>query len=134
MARAWYYTLCKKNEDEVLHNLEEAALINEHRNISDLDWVDYFFVPAANMMVELENPEKALKWLEEAYELCNQHPDELPYIRKKMDLLCYEMEVYFCGCMYDKCKELIERIDLVNKEADEYGLFLEISEKILNKI
>ena len=133
MAQAWYYTLCEKNEAEVLHNLEEVALIDEHRNISDLDWIDYFFVPAANMMVELENPEKALKWLEEAYKLCNQHPDELPYIRKKMDLLCYEMEVYFCGCMYDKYRELLERVDLVNKEADEYGLFLEIPEEILNK-
>ena len=134
MAQAWYYTLCEKNEAEVLHNLEEAVLIDEHRNISDLDWIDYFFVPAANMMVELENPEKALKWLEEAYELCNQHSDELPYIRKKMDLLSYELEVYFCGCMYDKCRGLLERVGLVNKEADEYGLFLEIPGEILNKI
>ena len=51
-----------------------------------------------------------------------------------MDLLCYEMEVYFCGCMYDKYGELLERVDLVNKEADEYGLFLEIPKEILNKI
>ena len=72
--------------------------------------------------------------LEEAYNLCNKHLDELPYIRKKMDLLRYEMEVYFYECMYDKCRRLLERVDLVNKEADEYGLFLEIPEEILNKI
>ena len=35
--------------------------------------------------------------------------------------------------MYDKYRELLERVDLVNKEADEYGLFLEIPEEILNK-
>lgn len=126
MAWAWYYTLCEKNENAVLDNLKEAARVEKQRNISDLDMIDYFFVPAANMMLEAGNIDKAAAWLEEAYDLCELHREELPYIRKKMDILCHEMDTYYIAKKYEDCETVMKRYDSVKQKASKYGMFLEM--------
>lgn len=93
MVWAWYYTLCEPEDVLVFQHLAKAAEVNAHRNMSDLDKVDYFYIPAANMMCELENIEQTLHWLDEACAICDGHVDEVPYIRKKRDLLRYKSEV-----------------------------------------
>lgn len=90
---AWYYTLCEPEEKIVLQYLKQAAEINAARDISDLDEIDYYYIPAANMMCELGNVPKALELLEEACNVCDTHTDSIPYIRKKEDLLGYQSEV-----------------------------------------
>lgn len=95
MVWAWYYTLCEPNMKAVLMNLKEAAVINEARNMSELYEVDYFYIPAANMMCELSEIEYTLELLDEAYKMCDTHIDELPYIRKKLDLLEYQLQVCY---------------------------------------
>lgn len=93
MVWAWYYTLCEPEMKAVLRNLKEAAVINEARNISDLDGVDYYYIPAANMMWELGDIENTLGLLDEACKICDAHVDEIPYIRKKQDLWEYRQQV-----------------------------------------
>ena len=93
MALAWYYTLCKPEKRKVLLFLEQAVHINEGRNISELDNIDYFYIPAANMMCEFGDDERTLKLLDEAYNICEEHGDSIPYIRKKRDLLEYRNEI-----------------------------------------
>lgn len=90
---AWFYTLCEPNMDEVWDNLQEAARINGVRNISELDEIDYFYIPAANMMIELGDSNSSLGLLDEACRICNEHMEEIPYIRKKNDLLEYKRQV-----------------------------------------
>lgn len=93
MVWAWYYTLCDPEEDVVFQHLAKAADVNAYRYMSDLDKIDDFYIPAANMMCELENVEQALCWLNEACAICDAHEDEVPYIRKKQDLQRYTSEV-----------------------------------------
>ena len=134
LAWAWYYTLCEENKNAVLDNLKKASEANEKRNISDLDRIDYFFIPAANMMLELADIGKTVNWLEEAYNLCELHKGELPYIRKKLDLLSYEFDTYHCQGKYDNCKQVLGRVVAVNQEADEYNITLEVPKEILKAL
>lgn len=93
MVCAWYYTLCDENEDAVSACLCEAETINECRNISDLDKIDDFYIPAANMMCELALDDRADHYLSKACSLCENHSEEAPYICKKSDLLSYKKEI-----------------------------------------
>lgn len=97
MVWAWYYTLCEPEMEAALMNLKEAADINEARNMSELDRVDDFYIPAANMMCEFGEIERTLDLLDEAYKICDTHMDEIPYIRKKLDLLEYQKQVCYGG-------------------------------------
>ena len=93
MVCAWYYTLCEPNNNAVVHYLYKASDINEVRGMSELDYIDYYYIPAANMMVELGEIARSLEYLEEAIHICDNHMDIAPYTRKKGDLLGYKSQV-----------------------------------------
>lgn len=93
MAWAWYYTLCEPDEENISANLSLAKKINDHYGMSELDEVDYFYIPAANMMCEMNNCEQAIEFLSEGIKICERHNDMIPFIRKKEDLLSYLSEV-----------------------------------------
>lgn len=95
MAHAWFNTLCKKEEKSVLHYLYKSYENNRKRDMSQLDEIDDFYIPAANMMCELGNTERACGFLQKALKICDAHKEVIPYIRKKHDLQGYEQEVYF---------------------------------------
>lgn len=90
---AWYYTLCEENKKSIPYYLNKVLMINKKREIYDLDRIDYFYIPAANMMFEVGEKEKSLRWLEKACDLCDSHSEVQPYVRRKQDLLQYEDEV-----------------------------------------
>lgn len=90
---AWYYTLCEENKKYIMYYLNKMSAINKKWKLCDLDRIDYFYIPAANMMMEVGEKEKSLKWLEKACDLCESHSEVQPYIRRKQDLLRYEDEV-----------------------------------------
>lgn len=122
MVLAWYHTLCEPQETAVFMNLKEAAVIMDARNMSNLDAVDDFYIPAANMMCELGNTEVTLDFLDRAYDLCEKHTDAIPYIRKKLDLLQYQIEV----CREEEDREgerkYQRRMEEVSVEAKSYGI------------
>ena len=93
MIWAWYYTLCEVDVEAVCVNLKEALDINKTRNILELDEIDYFYIPGANMFLELGDDENSLYFLDEACRICDEHIDEIPYIRRKSDLQEYKLEV-----------------------------------------
>lgn len=106
---AWYYTLCEENEKVVLYHLNKTWIANKKRKICDLDLIDYFYIPAANMMVEMRNTKQSRLWLQEACEVCDSHGDAEPYIRKKEDLLEFETEV-------DEYEDIWNYIEPIEKE------------------
>lgn len=134
MVWAWYYTLCEPEMEAVLLNLREAAAVNEARNIPELDKVDYFYIPAANMMCELGEIEYTLDLLDEAYEICDMHMDEIPYIRKKLDLLEYQLQVCYEEGDVEGSRKFRNKIDEVNSEAKEYGICKVIPDDMRSKI
>lgn len=91
MILAWYYTLCEPKKERVLLYLEKSAKVNRLRDITELDEIDYYYIPAANMLCEFGDEEHALELLERACEICEAHVEEIPYIRKKRDLMEYRI-------------------------------------------
>ena len=134
MVWAWYYTLCEPDMKAVLMNLKEPAVINEARNISELDEVDYFYIPAANMMWEFDDIEYTLKLLDEAYKMCDAHIDELPYIRKKLDLLEHQLQVCYEDDDMEGSRKYLALIDEINQEANLYGICKTVPDDVRKEI
>ncbi len=93
MAWAWYYARYEEKENDVFEYLYQAYEINEHRFVTDLDWVDDYYIPAANMMFEIGDTEQSLQFLKTAYDICSTHEEVVPYVRKMQDLILYQQEV-----------------------------------------
>lgn len=134
MVCAWYYTLCEQNQEQMVSHLASAKEIDSHRKVSDLDRVDYYYIPAANMMSEIEEIAYSIRFLEEAYAICDSHRDSLPYMRKKLDLLYYQFEVFYYEQDIENSRRILHLIDEINSEAIEYGFTIEIPDEIRNEI
>lgn len=130
MAWAWYDTLCAPDKDAVLRDLDRAGDAFSKQAASELEWIDEFAIPAANMMCELADDARAFFWLEQAIGVCDAHADVVPYVRKKLDLLTYKLEI----CYYDGYEEEYDRvrlrIDAANREAAEYHIIKKIPDVI----
>lgn len=130
MAWGWYDTLCAPDKDAVLRDLTRAEDAFSHRAASELEWIDGLAIPAANMMCELADDERAFFWLEQAIGVCDAHADVVPYVRKKLDLLTYKLEI----CYYDGYEEeygrVRSRIEAANREAAEYHITKEIPQRL----
>lgn len=134
MVWAWYYTLCEPDMKAVLINLKEAAVINKARNISELDEIDYFYIPAANMMCELGDIGYTLELLDEAFEMCNMHIDEIPYIRKKLDILEYQLQVCYEENDMEGSRKYLALINEINQEAKVYDIYKIVPDDVRNEI
>lgn len=134
MVWAWYYTLCEPEIKAAYMNLKKAAAINEARNISELDQVDYFYIPAANMMCELGEIEYTMSLLDEAYKICDTHIDEIPYIRKKLDLLEYQLQICYGEGDMERSHNYLNMFDAVNQEAKEYDICKVIPDDVRSAI
>ncbi len=132
MAWAWYDTLCAPDKAAVLRDLARAGEAFSKRTASELEWIDELAIPAANMMCELADDARAFFWLEQAIRVCDAHADVVPYVRKKLDLLTFKLEI----CYYDGYEEEYERvrlrIDAANREAAEYHIIKEIPDTLSN--
>lgn len=134
MTWAWYYTLCEPNDELVLNNLENAQKINAEYGMSELDEIDYYYIPAANMMCELDKCKQALELLSESIAICDQHTDMLPFMRKKLDLLSYELDVYYGTRDMNGCKMILKLIDIANEQNSIIGINKEISVDLRKEI
>lgn len=125
LIKAWYYTLCEPNKEKILFHLKEEKEIDNHRKLSALDRVDYYYIPAANMMAEMGDCTKAICFLEEAYALCDMHKGSIAFIRKRSDLLQYQFEIFSEEEDMKSCCRKIDYIDALLEEAGEYGMSLD---------
>ena len=86
MAKAWYFTLCREKAEQVLYNLKKAGKCSIPDGRSDLDQIDYWIIPGANMLLELGKADQAGEWLVKGKTLCETYPEELPFMRKKDEI------------------------------------------------
>lgn len=93
LVQAWYYTLCEPDMELVVRYLNDVYRKFQFQYVSDLELIDHYYIPAANMMWEFMEQEETLALLEEAICICEEHEEEIPYERKKQDLLKYHLEV-----------------------------------------
>lgn len=134
MACAWYYTLSEPDYKRTIEFIQEAYEIAKNTTTTELDDIDYIIVPCANMLVECEKYDEAATWLKIGIKICNSHDGSLPYIRKKMDLFSYLLDVYYFDEDKDNCFITIEQIDKENEINKELGIVKEIPDELRNEI
>jgi len=134
MTWAWYYGLCEPNKEIVLQNLELSNQINEIDGMSELDNIDYYIIPAANIMCELDEPVLALNWLEKGIGICERNSELIPYIRKKIDLLSYQLEVWYNIGDMRECDRIIRLVDKENEKNIEIEVYSKIPDEVRKEV
>lgn len=134
MAWAWYYGLCEPDKELVLQNLELSNQINEMDGMSELDNIDYYIIPAANIMCELGELVLALDWLQKGIEICERNLELIPYVRKKADLLSYQLEVWYDIGDMKECDRIIRLVDKENEKNIEIGVYSKIPDEVRKEV
>ena len=86
------------------------------------------------MMCELGDIEYTLELLDAAYKMCDAHIDELPYIRKKLDLLEYQLQVCYEENDMEGSRKYLALIDENNQDAKEYGICKAVPDDVRKEI
>lgn len=91
MALAWYYTYVDQNPEKVDTCVKKAQKIIGQVYPTDLDQIDFLYLPYANMKLECRisddaQIDRAIQLLNAAIEICDCHPDMAIYQRKKKEL------------------------------------------------
>lgn len=134
MTCAWYYTLSEPDYKKTIEFIQEAYERAKNTTSTELDDIVYIIIPCANMMVEWEKHDDAATWLKIGIKICNSHEGSLPYIRKKMDLFSYLLDVYYFEVDKDNCFITIEQIDKENEINKGLGIVKEIPEELRKEI
>ena len=134
MSRAWYYTLVEPYYKGMMEFAQEAYKIGKDIFKTELDLIDKFVVPLANMLLEWKLYDESAKWLSMGVQTCEASGDIIPYIRKKMNLLSYMLDVYIEAENKPKCHELVAQIDVLNSQNAEFGIEIQIPEELRNAI
>ena len=113
---------------------QEAYKIGKETFKTGLDLIDKYIVPLANMLLEWKLYDESAKWLSMGVRACEEAADIIPYIRKKMDLLSYMLDVYIESENKEKCRELVAQIDAMNAQYKEYSIKIDISDEVRNAI
>lgn len=134
LVSAWYFTIFFGNYDAVMEFIQYAYEIAEEIYTSDLDIIDFIIVPCSNMLYQIDQLEKAEEWLKNGIDICERYNEMIPYIRKKIDLYSYLLDVYYVDDNIDKCKEIIAYIDYQNEINIDIGVHKIISHEVRDEI
>lgn len=131
MVNAWYFTLVSPDFGCMMNFIQETYNIAKIAINTELNLIDDVLIPCAIMMLEWKEYEEAAGWLYTAIHVCEDYVGIIPYIRKKMDLYSYLLDVYFEAEAYEQCKEIITLIEKENEMNSDIGLVKEINPFIL---
>lgn len=130
MSCAWYYTLSDPEEDAVEKFCEAAKKIAEKTCTTGLDYIDVILIPHANMLTEFGDFDRASQIVYEGIEKCSHSPEMAAYIRKKMDLYGYLLEIYYYAGDPNRSREIARLIEQENEQNELKGIRKEIPEEI----
>lgn len=134
VAKAWYHTMVYPDIELVNQRMTEAYDIAKGIVNTELNIIDDIFVTWANMMLVLQQYEKSLEYLNQAVQICEKYPEVIPYIRKKLDLYTYMIDVYFEMEELEKCRELVLQINKENEVNKELGIVKEIPAELMEAL
>lgn len=134
MVCAWYFTIVEPSLEATLSFMEKAKAISDKTAPTDLDEIDNMTIPCADMLCNWEEYSLATNLLLEAIQICEKNPSVVPYMRKKLDLYGYLLDVCFEWNKLDLCKELISEIQKHNERYKPYGIQKEISPELIDLI
>ena len=125
---AWYYTYVEPNGTKLSEYISQAYDVETKICENDLDIIDNLFVPVANILLESRKENDSAEWLNLGIKLCDENDELLPFVRKKMELYTYLLDIYRLAENEEKYLETIDVIKEVNEQYEEFGIFIEISE------
>ena len=134
MITAWYYTLIKPDSDKMFYFANKAKDIAFKVFPTDVEIIDIIYIPTANCLFFLNCLKNAGELLEYAIDICRNHPDELRYIDKLIDLKIFQLDVFIELQDSEKCRKLSEEIDRMNDTYRDQGIFREISPETKEKL
>lgn len=123
---AWYYAYVDPNYETVSDCLRRAYEAESAICENDLDFIDNVFVPSANVLFECGQETEAEKWLLLGIRLCEENDEIIPFIRKKMELYTYLLDVYRLTGNEAKYSEMTETIKYANEKYRDIGLMTEL--------
>ncbi len=117
LTRAWYYVYVELNEDMLLRYIKQTYDIDAKIIDNDLDMIDSFYVPVANILLESEQEKEAAKCLLQGISLCDKNEEIIPFIRKKIELYTYLLDIYR---YIDDEKNYLEVVEIVKELNEQY--------------
>lgn len=112
---AWYYTCIEWNQEMVVYYIQQAYEIESKLYDNDLDFIDNIVITSANMLFECDDEQEAEDWLYFGIRLCEENEEIIPFVRKKMELYTYLLDIY----SYTENTEKIEEIERILKDFQE---------------
>lgn len=126
MVCAWYFTIVAPSLEATLSFMEKAKAISDMTAPTDLDEIDSMMVPCADILCNWQEYSLAANLLTEAIRICEKNSTVVPYMRKKLDLYTYLLDVCFEWNKPELCKEIIDEIHQHNERFKPYGIQKEI--------
>ena len=93
LVSSWYFTLISENKEMVEQLMHKVCLLSKQIIHTDLERIEIFIIPYANMFLELGCYQKSLELLNQGIELCEKYRDMDAYNRIKANLQEYAMQV-----------------------------------------
>lgn len=134
MVCAWYFTLVAPSLECTEDFMAKASEISARISPTDLDEIDCITIPCADMYCLWECYDRSAKLLLDAVELCERNEPVIPYIRKKLELYGYLLDVCCEWGRFDLCRAIISEIDTQNDKYRSIGIHKEISEELRDHI
>ncbi len=134
MTWAWYFTLAEPDIEKTRALTEQAECIARQVFPTDLETIDIIHIPTANCFYYHNYFRLSADKIEEAVEICRNHPDMISYIDKQAELLNILLDIYLAMDDKAKCRELIAEIDQLNKTYKEQGVCRKVSPDIRNQL
>lgn len=133
MVSAWYFTLVKPDLDVMKRCTQRAEKTAERVFKTDLEIIDVIYIPTANCLYYHGDFRSAAEKIEKAVEMCKKHPDIVPYIDKRAELLRCLVDIYSEIGDMRRCREFVAEIDVINENYREQGIFREVPPDIRKK-
>lgn len=102
--------------------VSDTRFVYENLRIYDIDEINSIIIPYADILRTLGKYEKSARVLGRGIEICDRHPQVVTYMRKRLDLTGYLLDVYYEADELDKCREMVRNIERMNEEYREFGI------------
>lgn len=98
LTKAFYDLYILYDIDAMHDSIMQAKEAVEKANIIDVDYIDYYIIPIANLYLEAMLFDQSIQWLNQGIVTCKEHGDIAPFARKKQRLETYKEQVEKTRC------------------------------------
>ena len=111
MVCARYYTSVSRNRDSASYYIQKAMKAAGQSQMAPIEIIDQIIIPAADMLLELEDEKGSEVLLQHALSICAQMEQLLPYQRRRTDLYKCLLDVYIQMGDREKARKIEQLIN-----------------------